>query len=315
MGESLSGFNPAGADIITLMKLVLPPSFLLLIDKKPGRTSHDEVAIVKKSLRILGIDAKVGHSGTLDPKVTGLLVIGVGKATKLLQYLLESPKTYIGEIEIHKSVSRELLQTGIDHFVGEIQQLPPQRSSVKRQERTRKIYEMEILEFTERKASLRCVVERGTYIRKLFHDMGEYMGVGASMGDLHRTDVADFSIGDKRIITTDIFLTLATAHADSSFFKKRKIKKELLSKIVSPSEIVQSWPKVFVDKGVEKYIAQGSDLYVPGVFSAKSIEQGKRVAVMNGADVIALGTAQMSDHEMRVLERGVAVRTEKILLP
>ena len=126
---------------------------LVLINKQAGRTSHDEVAIVKRALKKIGVDTKVGHSGTLDPKVTGLLVVGLGKGTKVLEYMLLSEKVYEGEIIFHKSITREQLDDAIKKFTGTVKQLPPQKSSVKRVERERDVYALEVLEFDSMKVS------------------------------------------------------------------------------------------------------------------------------------------------------------------
>lgn len=285
---------------------------IVLINKQAGRTSHDEVAIIKRALRDIGVDVKVGHSGTLDPKVTGLLIVGLGKGTRVLEYMLRSEKQYVGEIIFHKSVTRQQLNDAIQQFTGVIDQLPPVKSSVKREWREREVYGMEVLEFDEggKKASLFCRVEKGTYIRKLFHDMGEHLGITAQMGDLHRTQVGPFSEQDGMITTDEFASQIRHINSWNPFTKKK------LSKIIKPIEdAVQDIPKVFIKEDVKQYIASGTDLFIPGVERMdKEIEQGNLVAVFDGDTLVALGESQISYAELEKVTKGVAVRTTKVLI-
>ena len=111
---------------------------LILIDKPPGPTSHEVVAWVKRILDI----PKVGHSGTLDPQVSGVLPMGLGEGTKALGVLLLGPKENHALGRLHSLPSKEKLEKILDLFKGEIFQKPPQRSAVSRQTRTRTIYEL-----------------------------------------------------------------------------------------------------------------------------------------------------------------------------
>jgi len=274
-------------------KHILPNHFLFLINKAPGITSHDEVAKIRSGLRKLGLDVKVGHSGTLDPKVTGLLVIGVGKATKLLSMVLESPKTYVGTLEIHKPVESEMLEDAT----------------------TRSVYSLDLLNFSKREAQIKCVVERGTYIRKLFHDMGEYMKTGASMGELHRTGVAHFTINDARVIASDDLVDLIDAYASAHFFNRRKLFREIKGHCIPSQEILKAYKKVMLEKNITKYLGSGSDLFVPGIFSVESnIEIGDDVAVFDGVTLVALGVANMDSEDIRLSEKGVAVKIKTRLI-
>ena len=162
---------------------------LILIDKPPGPTSHEVVAWTKRILNI----PKIGHSGTLDPQVSGVLPLGLGEGTKALGVLLLGPKEYHALGRLHSLPTREKLEQILDLFRGEIFQKPPQRSSVVRQTRTRTIYELELLEQKERLVLLRILCEAGTYIRKLYYDMGEILGPGGSMIELRRSRVHQFS--------------------------------------------------------------------------------------------------------------------------
>ncbi len=134
------------------------------INKPQGPTSHQVSDYVQKILSI----TKAGHSGTLDPHVHGVLPIALGRATKVVQALLKSGKEYVGIMHLHRDISEEQLnQTIKKYFTGKIRQLPPIKSSVKRQERTREIYYFDILEKNEKDVLFIVGCQAGTYIRKL----------------------------------------------------------------------------------------------------------------------------------------------------
>ena len=144
---------------------------IIILDKPPGPTSHETVAWVKRILKL----PKVGHSGTLDPQVSGVLPLGLGEATKALGVLLYGPKEYHALGRVHSLPTKEKLDEIVDMFRGEIFQKPPQRSAVVRQTRTRHIYEFEVLEQKERLLLTRILCESGTYIRKLYYDLAKYL--------------------------------------------------------------------------------------------------------------------------------------------
>jgi H/ACA ribonucleoprotein complex subunit 4 len=158
------------------------------IDKPSGPTSFDVVDVIKKIIPV----SKTSHSGTLDPKVTGVLVVGIGRAARLLRFL-PSDKEYVGVMHLHEEVSEEKIKEAIDTcFLGKITQLPPKRCAVKRVEREREIYSFDIIEIKGREVLFRVHCEAGTYIRKLVHDLGEKLGIGAHMLELRRTNAGAF---------------------------------------------------------------------------------------------------------------------------
>src|SRR3984893_17510046 len=140
----------------------------IVLDKPQGPTSHEVVAWVRKMFE----QERAGHSGTLDPMVSGVLPIGLGDGTKALSVLLLGPKEYLCVARIHDSVPNDLLYKTIRQFIGPIYQKPPQRSAVKRVTRTRTIYELEIMEQVGNLLLLRVLCEAGTYIRKLVYVVG-----------------------------------------------------------------------------------------------------------------------------------------------
>ena len=135
----------------------------IILDKPCGPTSHQVDAWIKE---ILEID-KVGHGGTLDPNATGLLPIGVGDATKALQVLLLADKEYVGIMKLHKDADEKKILKTCESFIGEITQIPPVRSAVKRVKRKRHVYYFDILEIKDRDVLFRVGCESGTYVRTL----------------------------------------------------------------------------------------------------------------------------------------------------
>ncbi len=109
---------------------------VVVVDKPKGPTSHQVAAWVRRILEV----RKVGHGGTLDPKVTGVLPIAINDATKALRLLLLSGKEYIALMRLHGDVSDETLMNAVKKFTGKIYQVPPVRSSVKRRRRARRVY-------------------------------------------------------------------------------------------------------------------------------------------------------------------------------
>jgi tRNA pseudouridine55 synthase len=202
---------------------------IILIDKPAGMSSFGVVARVRRKLRDeLGKKIKVGHTGTLDPFATGLLIILAGKATKKSDEFLKKDKVYeatvkLGEISTTGDIEGEIekvsdkvptlddIKKACDKLTGEIMQTVPAYSAVKiNGERayklarkgkevempTRKvtIYELEILDYTYPNLKIRTHVSSGTYIRTLGEDIGKLLGTGAYLTALRRTKIANFSV-------------------------------------------------------------------------------------------------------------------------
>src|SRR6056297_3629407 len=182
-------------------------NFGILNIDKPVRTTSFEVSdfVRKKIAEAEGVETKkksrkTSHFGTLDPQVTGVLPVALGRAVKLTGFFIGEDKTYIGIARFHQEVEIETLQKEIDEkFTGKIMQTPPVKSSVKRQAREREVYEYKILETSEEGNEknkdflfyVKC--QGGTYARKLVSDLGAEIGVGAHMLELRRLKAGPFS--------------------------------------------------------------------------------------------------------------------------
>ena len=199
---------------------------IVVINKEKGFTSHDAVNVVRKIFDM----RKVGHTGTLDPEATGVLPICLGKATRVSDLIMVSDKEYIvglklgiktdtqdiwGTVIEHsdKEVSEEELASAIKSFVGEYDQIPPMYSAIKidgqkmydlarqgieveRKPRRITVYDIQLSDVGEGGFTMRVKCSKGTYIRTLCHDIGQYLGCGACMDTLRRTQSSVFSIRD-----------------------------------------------------------------------------------------------------------------------
>ena len=277
---------------------------LILLDKPPGPTSHETVAWTKRILKL----PKIGHSGTLDPQVSGVLPLGLGEATKALGVLLMGPKEYYGLGRLHSETNQQKLESVLKLFIGEIYQKPPQRSAVLRQTRTRTIYELEIVEQKERLLLLRVLCEAGTYIRKLYYDVGELLGPGATMVELRRSRVHQFH--ESQLVTlhevADAFATWEEKNDDS------KLKKIILPIEMALSEIQSV---VIRDSAVDA-LCHGAQLAIPGILQlSPNIKKGDLVGIYTQkGEVVALAESLMSTPEIKDAVKGYAFQTRRIIM-
>ena len=278
---------------------------IILLDKPPGPTSHETVAWTKRILKL----PKIGHSGTLDPQVSGVLPLGLGEATKALGILLLGPKEYHALGRIHSLPSKEKLSELIDMFTGEIFQKPPQRSAVVRQTRSRTIHEFEVLGQKERLLLTRILCESGTYIRKLYYDIGEVLGPGATMIELRRTRVDQFR-------ETDGLVTLHELANAFALWEETKDDSKLM-KMIKPVELAFSELKSVVirDSAVDA-MCHGAQLAIPGVLQiSPNLKKGDLVGVYTQkGEAVALAESTMSEEEIKDATKGYAFETKRIIM-
>jgi tRNA pseudouridine55 synthase len=277
---------------------------LLPLDKPRGPTSHEVVAWTKK---LLGVD-KAGHSGTLDPPVSGLLPIGLGQSTRALSLLLLFPKEYKGVMRVHSSVPRKQLDGAIAEFTGEIFQRPPQRSSVSRQTRSRTIYEFELAESQGNLYLFRVLCQSGTYIRKLVYDVGEVLAVGATMVELRRTKVGPLTEANG----------LVTLHQlNDAMFRLKEGDEAPLRRLVMPMEgSLGTIGRIVIRDSAVDAVCHGARLGIPGVLSISSgVRKDDTVALMSAKqELVAIGKALLSTDEVHSLHHGLASTTERVVM-
>ena len=204
-----------------------PKSGILTIDKPGGMTSHDVVQAVRRAADV----RRVGHAGTLDPMATGVLVVCIGSATRVIEAIQEQPKTYRARVRLGIStatydaegettdtrdatgIKRRDVETALEAFKGEILQVPPMYSALKhqgkrlyelarlgieveREPRPVTVYSLEMVDWSAPDLTLEMKVSRGTYVRSIAHDLGEALGVGAHLIGLRREAVGAFTLDE-----------------------------------------------------------------------------------------------------------------------
>ncbi len=278
---------------------------IINLDKPPGPTSHEVVSWVKKILNV----EKAGHSGTLDPKVTGVLPIGINKGTKVLYALLNAGKEYVGVMLLHKDADIEKVREVASEFVGKIYQRPPVKSSVKRRLRTRHVYWLEIPEMEGRYVLFRTGVEAGTYARKLCHDIGLVLGTGAHMVELRRTRVGPLK-EDNTLVTLQEL-------SDAYYFWKEYGDDKYLKKYLLPVEkAVEHLPKIIIRDSAVAAIVYGANLTAPGVLAVEEgIKPGDLVAIMTKkGELVALAKALHTSEEIAEMEKGIVTDTFRVIM-
>ncbi len=275
------------------------------LDKPRGPTSHQVATWVK---RILNVD-KAGHGGTLDPGVSGVLPIGVERATPAMRYIVGSTKEYVGIIRLHGDVPDDDLERVINLFrKGRVYQKPPFRSSVRRKLRTREIYEFKVLERSGRDLLFRIKCESGFYVRKLAHDIGLILGVGAHLDELRRIAAGPFHEDYHLVSLYDVYA--------AKYYLDRG-DNELIKKTILPVEYVfRDFPKIVVKDSAVASIAYGAQLKRPGIFAVSgSFNKGDVVALFTKrSELVAVVKMEYSLNEVLDMDKGVISETLRVFI-
>lgn len=277
---------------------------IVIIDKPSGPTSHEVTSWVKKIVNI----NKAGHSGTLDPKVTGVLPVTLENATKIINALLKEDKEYIALMKLHSEISEEKIKEKIKSFVGVIIQTPPVISAVKREPRKRRIYELEILEIKGKEVLFRARTEAGVYIRKLCDDFGKKLGTKGQMDDLRRIKAGPFDEND--------LIKLHDLKDAYEFWREDKEEK-YLREVIKPMEFgVQHLAKVLIKDSAVNAICHGAPLHVGGISKlTNDIKEKDLVAIMSlKGELVALGNAEIDSISMLKKRKGVAIKTDRVTI-
>lgn len=277
---------------------------IINIDKPSGPTSHQVSAYVQGILEI----NKSGHSGTLDPKVTGVLPVALGSGTKIVQALLPAGKEYVVLMHLHKVIDKQLIINAINSFIGKIKQLPPIKCAVKREWRYRKIYYIDIIEIEEQDVLMRVGCQAGTYMRKLCTDIGGKLRVGGHMAELRRTKAGPFN-EDTSVTLHDL--------KDAYQIYKEEGREDLLKKIILPIEAgVRHLSKIWVIDSAVDTLCNGANLNAPGIAKIETgMQADELVAIMTLKDeLICIGMSKMHSNEMKKAQKGLAVTTSKVFM-
>jgi tRNA pseudouridine55 synthase len=271
---------------------------ILILNKPRGLTSHDVVARVRRAIKV----RPVGHTGTLDPMATGVLVVCVGQATRISEYLLGHDKLYRATIRLgietdtydadgqviaahDVNVDEAAVRMALAKCIGDIRQVPPMHSAIKRD--GQKLYELaragieveraarpvtihaiDLLDWQSPDLAIEVKCSAGTYIRSIAHDLGQELGTGASLIALQRTASGPFTVDEA--ITLDSFEALAREH-------------QWPSQLRSIDQALSDWPVAVLNEAEQTRAMTGGpieSLQLIGTRCRAHDEQGQLIALL-----------------------------------
>ena len=274
---------------------------IIVIDKPKGPTSHEVAAWVGKML-----GCQVGHAGTLDPQVSGVLLIMLGNAVRLAPLLLQHDKEYICLMRLHKDVDRERILKLAEEFSGRLYQRPPRKSAVKRALRIREIQKLEILDINGRLVLFRVQCDAGTYIRSLCHHMGLAAGAGAHMQELRRTRSGSFSEEEVHTLYEVQDAAVAARAGDPAV---------LHAMILSVDAAVPDLPTIIIRDAAIDAVCRGAQLAGVGIIGMKEFKMGETVAVLSQKnEFVCLGKALVPSASFKPGDTGLVIAPTVVFL-
>ncbi|KAL2419793.1 H/ACA ribonucleoprotein complex subunit cbf5 [Exophiala dermatitidis] len=284
-------------------------SGVINLDKPSNPSSHEVVAWVKRILRV----EKTGHSGTLDPKVTGCLIVCIDRATRLVKSQQGAGKEYVCVIRLHDRLPGGEAQfaRALETLTGALFQRPPLISAVKRQLRIRTIHESKLYEFdNDRHLGVFWVsCEAGTYIRTLCVHLGLLLGVGAHMQELRRVRSGAMDESKGMVTLHDVL--------DAQWMLDNNRDESYLRKVISPLEsLLTTYKRIVVKDSAVNAVCYGAKLMIPGLLRFEAgIEVHEEVVLMTTkGEAIAIGIAQMSTVELSTCDHGVVAKVKRCIM-
>ncbi|XP_021749223.1 H/ACA ribonucleoprotein complex subunit 4-like [Chenopodium quinoa] len=281
---------------------------ILNLDKPANPSSHEVVAWIKRILRV----EKTGHSGTLDPKVTGNLIVCIERATRLVKSQQGAGKEYVCVARLHSAVPDVAkVARALESLTGAVFQRPPLISAVKRQLRIRTIYESKLLEYD---ADRHLVVfwiscEAGTYVRTLCVHLGLLLGVGGHMQELRRVRSGILGEKDNMVTMHDVM--------DAQWMYDNYRDESYLRRVIMPLEVVlTSYKRLVVKDSAVNAICYGAKLMIPGLLRFENdVEVGEEVVLMTTkGEAIALGIAEMTTVVMATCDHGIVAKIKRVIM-
>jgi tRNA pseudouridine55 synthase/H/ACA ribonucleoprotein complex subunit 4 len=283
------------------MTPLVPGPGIVVVDKPRGPSSHQVAAWVGE---ILGVP--VGHAGTLDPQVSGVLVVMLGRAVRLARLLLRHEKEYVCLMRLHADVDEARVHEDAGEFVGRIYQRPPRRSAVKRQLRIRRVHELEVLEVSGRLVLFRVSCDAGTYIRSLCHHLGLVAACGGHMVELRRTRSGTF--GEADAVTLHALRDAAVRAAGGD--------RAALDAMVLPVEaaVPDLTAVVIGDRAVDA-VCHGAALAGVGVRELPAFGAGETVALVTAkGELVALARTLVSSEAAAPGQTGLVAAPETVFM-
>ncbi|XP_051148977.1 H/ACA ribonucleoprotein complex subunit 4 [Andrographis paniculata] len=281
---------------------------IINLDKPANPSSHEVVAWIKRILR----SEKTGHSGTLDPKVTGNLIVCIDRATRLVKSQQGAGKEYVCVARLHSKVPDvSKVARALESLSGAVFQRPPLISAVKRQLRIRTIYSSKLLEYD---ADRHLVVfwiscEAGTYVRTLCVHLGLILGVGGHMQELRRVRSGILGENDNMVTMHDVM--------DAQWMYDNYRDESYLRRVVMPLEmILTTYKRLVVKDSAVNAICYGAKLMIPGLLRFENnIEVNEEVVLITTkGEAIALGIAEMTTAVMATCDHGTVAKIKRVVM-
>mmetsp|Transcript_7634 Transcript_7634/g.17274 ORF Transcript_7634/g.17274 Transcript_7634/m.17274 type:complete len:481 (+) Transcript_7634:146-1588(+) len=283
-------------------------SGVINLDKPANPSSHEVVSWIKRILRV----EKTGHSGTLDPKVTGCLIVCIDRATRLVKAQQSAGKEYVGVVRLHSAIEdNKKLYRAVETLTGALFQRPPLISAVKRQLRIRTIYESKLIEYDEKRnlGIFWVSCEAGTYVRTLCVHLGLLVGTGGHMQELRRVRSGVMSENDNLVTMHDVM--------DAQHVYDTTKDEKYLRRVVMPLELLlTNYKRIVVKDSAVNAICYGAKLMIPGLLRfADDIDINQEVVLMTTkGEAIATGLAQMTTAVMATCDHGVVAKIKRVIM-
>ncbi|CAI0374789.1 unnamed protein product [Linum tenue] len=278
------------------------------LDKPANPSSHEVVAWIKRILR----SEKTGHSGTLDPKVTGNLIVCIDRATRLVKSQQGAGKEYVCVARLHDKVPDVAkVARALETLTGAVFQRPPLISAVKRQLRIRTVYESKLLEYdVDRHLVVFWIsCEAGTYVRTMCVHLGLVLGVGGHMQELRRVRSGILGEKDNMVTMHDVM--------DAQWAYDNYRDESYLRRVIMPLEVLlTSYKRLVVKDSAVNAICYGAKLMIPGLLRFENdVEVGEEVVLMTTkGEAIALGIAEMTTAVMATCDHGVVAKIKRVVM-
>ncbi|XP_041357405.1 H/ACA ribonucleoprotein complex subunit DKC1-like [Gigantopelta aegis] len=283
-------------------------SGFLNLDKPANPSSHEVVAWVKRILRV----EKTGHSGTLDPKVTGCLIVCIQRATRLVKSQQNAGKEYVCIFRLHSVVDDERrVKQQLENMTGALFQRPPLISAVKRQLRIRTVYECKMLEYDKERAMgiFWASCEAGTYIRTMCVHLGLFLGVGGQMQELRRVRSGIQSEKEGLVTMHDVM--------DAQWVYDTQKDESYLRRVIRPLEaLLTSHKRIIMKDTAVNAICYGAKIMLPGVLRYEDgIEVDEEIVIITTkGEAIALAIGQMTTAVMSSCDHGVVAKIKRVIM-
>lgn len=278
---------------------------LIILDKPRGPTSHAVARHVKDLLWDFGVQ-KVGHGGTLDPNATGVLPLTLNDATRIQEVLLRGSKEYVGTLHLHGDAEEGTIRDIMTQFQGQIWQLPPSRSAIKREIRARVIDSIIVHEVRSRDVTFQVECEAGTYIRTLAVDVGKVLGCGAHLTALRRTRSGSFS-------ESEGLASLEQIAVAAQMWRESHDPAPLAAFIHPIESAFASYPRIVVVDEAIHQICLGAGVETIDIAKLDpDIRNRQAVAIFSlKGEVVARGISLGSSEKITHARKGVIIRTRK----